>query len=135
MVRRRKEIAEIVENMPTADRRGLARGLIAFTTAGGEPTVLIDGDRCGSISFVSRTPLFVRREYDLLRSTTFTMSVGVRSRSQPLPISIGERSILIPPRIAESLAEFGDDGFRRWNVFELRRGRRKSHSVEPIQIV
>jgi DNA-binding MarR family transcriptional regulator len=44
MVRRRKEIAEIVENMPTADRRGLARGLIAFTTAGGEPSVLIDGE-------------------------------------------------------------------------------------------
>jgi DNA-binding MarR family transcriptional regulator len=44
MVRRRKEIAEIVENMPTADRRGLARGLIAFTTAGGEPTILIDGE-------------------------------------------------------------------------------------------
>ncbi|WP_343571670.1 MarR family transcriptional regulator [Mycobacterium sp.] len=44
LVRRRKEIAEIVENMPTPDRRGLTRGLKAFTTAGGEPAVLLDDE-------------------------------------------------------------------------------------------
>jgi DNA-binding MarR family transcriptional regulator len=42
LVQRRKEIAEIVEHMPTPDRRGLTRGLKAFTTAGGEPAVLLD---------------------------------------------------------------------------------------------
>ncbi len=44
MIRRRREIEEIVEKMPTADRRGLARGLTAFTVAGGEPSLLLDGE-------------------------------------------------------------------------------------------
>lgn len=44
LVRRRKEIAKIVENMPTADSRGLVRGLTAFSTAGGEPSVLLDDE-------------------------------------------------------------------------------------------
>ena len=44
MMRRRREIADIVENMPATDRRGLARSLTAFTTAGGEPSVLLDGE-------------------------------------------------------------------------------------------
>ncbi len=44
MLRRRKEIAAIVEKMPTTERRGLARGLTAFTVAGGEPSVFLDGE-------------------------------------------------------------------------------------------
>lgn len=44
MMRRRKEIAEIVERMPASERRGLARGLTAFTNAGGERAVLLDDE-------------------------------------------------------------------------------------------
>ena len=44
MTHRRKEIAGIVENMPVADRRGLARALTAFTTAGGQSPVVLDAD-------------------------------------------------------------------------------------------
>ena len=34
---RRKELAEVVQKMPPRERRGLLRGLTAFTAAGGEP--------------------------------------------------------------------------------------------------
>ncbi len=39
---RRKEIARIVEQMPTTERQGLVRALTAFTAAGGEPDAHID---------------------------------------------------------------------------------------------
>jgi DNA-binding MarR family transcriptional regulator len=41
---RRTEIADIVEKMPSAERRGLVRALTAFTAAGGEPDVDLDVD-------------------------------------------------------------------------------------------
>ncbi len=41
---RRREIARIVENMPSRERRGLVRALTAFTTAGGGPAVHVDID-------------------------------------------------------------------------------------------
>jgi DNA-binding MarR family transcriptional regulator len=41
---RRREIAEIVENMPARERRGLVRALTAFTAAGGEPAAHLDAD-------------------------------------------------------------------------------------------
>lgn len=34
---RRNELAEVVQNMPARERRGLLRALTAFTAAGGEP--------------------------------------------------------------------------------------------------
>ena len=42
---RRRRIAEVVQHMPTRERRGLVRALTAFTTAGQEPaaTLEIDG--------------------------------------------------------------------------------------------
>lgn len=39
---RRKEIAQIVGQMPPAERHGLVRALTAFTAAGGEPDAHID---------------------------------------------------------------------------------------------
>lgn len=39
---RRTEIARIVEQMPSAERRGLVRALTAFTAAGGEPDAHLD---------------------------------------------------------------------------------------------
>ncbi|MHA7651915.1 MarR family transcriptional regulator [Mycobacterium sp. ML4] len=39
---RRREIARIVERMPTAERHGLVRALTAFTAAGGEPDAHVD---------------------------------------------------------------------------------------------
>lgn len=42
--RRRTEIAQIVEKMPSRDRHGLVRALNAFTAAGGEPAALGDAD-------------------------------------------------------------------------------------------
>jgi len=41
---RRREIARIVENMPSRERRGLVRALTAFTAAGGEPAAHVDAD-------------------------------------------------------------------------------------------
>jgi DNA-binding MarR family transcriptional regulator len=41
---RRAEIARIVEKMPPPERHGLVRALTAFTAAGGEPAVYLDGD-------------------------------------------------------------------------------------------
>jgi DNA-binding MarR family transcriptional regulator len=41
---RRAEIARIVEKMPPPERHGLVRALTAFTAAGGEPAVHLDGD-------------------------------------------------------------------------------------------
>lgn len=42
--RRRAEIARIVDKMPTPERHDLVRALTAFTAAGGEPAVSLDGD-------------------------------------------------------------------------------------------
>ena len=39
---RRTEIANIVEAMSPADRRGLVRALTAFTAAGGEPAAYLE---------------------------------------------------------------------------------------------
>ena len=44
ITRRRKVIADIVENMPTSDRRGLARGLTAFAVAGGESSLVFEDE-------------------------------------------------------------------------------------------
>ncbi len=41
---RRREIARIVEKMPSRERRGLVRALTAFTTAGDEPHAHFDTD-------------------------------------------------------------------------------------------
>jgi|SRR5271168_2415687 len=41
---RRREIARIVENMPSRERRGLVRALTAFTAAGGEAAAHVDAD-------------------------------------------------------------------------------------------
>ncbi len=41
---RRAEIARIVEKMPPPERHGLVRALTAFTTAGGEPAVYLEGE-------------------------------------------------------------------------------------------
>ena len=41
---RRAEIAEIVQKMPPAERRGLVGALMAFTAAGGEPDVTLNID-------------------------------------------------------------------------------------------
>jgi DNA-binding MarR family transcriptional regulator len=42
--RRRKEIAQVVQNMPERERQGLVRALTAFTTSGGEPAAQIEID-------------------------------------------------------------------------------------------
>ncbi len=42
--RRRQEIARVVTDIPSEDRRGLVRALTAFTAAGGEPAVHLDVD-------------------------------------------------------------------------------------------
>ncbi len=41
---RRRGIARIVEKLPPAERHGLVRALTAFTAAGGEPEVGLDGE-------------------------------------------------------------------------------------------
>lgn len=41
---RRREIAAIVDRMPSLQRRGLVRALTAFAAAGGEPPATIDAD-------------------------------------------------------------------------------------------
>ena len=41
---RRSEIAQIVEKMPSRERRGLVYALAAFTAAGGEPAAHVDAD-------------------------------------------------------------------------------------------
>lgn len=41
---RRRQLADIVEQMPPRERRGLVRALTAFTAAGGEPAAHIDID-------------------------------------------------------------------------------------------
>jgi DNA-binding MarR family transcriptional regulator len=43
-VRRRAEIARIVAKMPPQERHGLVRALTAFTAAGGEPSVHLEGE-------------------------------------------------------------------------------------------
>ena len=42
---RRRTLAEVVENMPSRERRGLIRALTAFTKAGGEPAASLEIDR------------------------------------------------------------------------------------------
>lgn len=41
---RRRRIAEVVQNMPPRERRGLVRALTAFTTAGREPAAALEID-------------------------------------------------------------------------------------------